>query len=134
MRYGARLIRIWLGLVMGGLTLLGIVHEPAAQGQQEVARLLRVEWEPASDRWGPPRRVGYVYNDSVDRIGSVRLRVQTLDSADQPIAETLAWIYVNVPALARESFSVRRPSGGERFRLTVESFVLIAREVTDQAP
>jgi hypothetical protein len=127
-------IRITLGLAVSGLLLLGVAPGAGAQNQLEVARQLRVEWEPGSDKWGPPRLVGYVYNDSTFRIGSVRLRVETLDGADRVVGETLAWIYVNVPARNRAYFSVRRPSGGELFRLTVESFVLIAREAPEQAP
>jgi hypothetical protein len=127
-------IRITLALAMSGLLLLAVAPEAGAQNQLEVARHLRVEWEPGSDKWGPPRLVGYVYNDSTFRIGSVRLRVETLDGADRVVGETLAWIYVNVPARNRAYFSVRRPSGGEVFRLTVESFVLIAREAPEQAP
>jgi hypothetical protein len=50
------------------------------------------------------------------------------------VGETLAWIYVNVPARDRAYFSVRRPSGGVVFRLTVESFVLVAREAPEQTP
>jgi hypothetical protein len=127
-------IRITLGLAVTGLLLLGVAPQAGAQNQLEIARQLRVEWEPGSDRWGPPRLVGHVYNDSTFRIGSVRLRVETLDGSDRVIGETLAWIYVNVPARDRAYFSVRRPSGGEVFRLTVESFVLIAREAPEQTP
>jgi hypothetical protein len=128
-------MRIALALAVSGLLLLGVVAPGAwAQNQLEVARQLRVEWDRGSDKWGPPRLVGYVYNDSTFRIGSVRLRVETLDGADRVVAEALAWIYVNVPARDRAYFSVRRPSGGETFRLTVESFVLIAREAPEQTP
>ena len=127
-------MRITLGLAVGGLLLLSVAPGAWAQNQVEVARQLRVEWERGSDKWGPPRLVGYVYNDSTFRIGSVRLRVETLDSSDRVIGETLAWIYVNVPARDRAYFSVRRPSGGEVFRLTVESFVLIARDAPEQTP
>jgi len=129
-----RLIRGSVSLAIGGLILLGTVGGAAAQAPGEVAKLLRVEWEPGSDKWGPPRLVGHIYNDSTFRIGSVRLRVETLDSADRVIGETLAWVYVSVPARDRAYFSVRRPSGGEAFRLTVESFVLISRDPVGQTP
>jgi hypothetical protein len=64
----------------------------------------------------------------------VRLRVETLDSSDRVVGETLAWVYVSVPARSRAYFSVRRPSGSEVFRLTVESFVLISRESIEETP
>ena len=128
------LIRISFHLAVGGLLLFGVIERAAAQGQPDVARLLRVEWEPGSDKWGPPRLVGHVYNDSTYRIGSVRLRVETLDGSGGVVGETLAWIYVSVPARSRAYFSVRRPTGSDAFRLTVESFVLIARESSEETP
>jgi hypothetical protein len=129
-----RLISVSLRLAVGGLLLFGVVGGAAAQSQMDVARLLRVEWEPGTDKWGPPRLVGHIYNDSTYRIGSVRLRVQTLDSSDSVVGETLAWVYVSVPARSRAYFSVRRPSGSDAFRLTVESFVLISRESIEETP
>ena len=128
------LIRISLHLAVGGLLLFGVIEGAAAQGPPDVARLLRVEWEPGTDKWGPPRLVGYVYNDSTYKVGSVRLRVETLDSSGGVVGETLAWIYVSVPARNRAYFSVRRPTGSSAFRLTVESFVLISREPFEETP
>jgi hypothetical protein len=99
------LIRISLHLAVGGLLLFGAIEGAAAQGHPEVARLLRVEWEPGTDKWGPPRLVGHIYNDSTYKVGSVRLRLETLDSSGGVDAETLAWIYVSVPARSRAFFS-----------------------------
>ena len=129
-----RLFRAALGLAIGGLMLFGVIEGASAQSHAEVAKLLHVEWESGTDKWGPPRLVGHVYNDSTFKIGSVRLRLQTLDSSNAVVGETLAWIYVSVPARSRAYFSVRRPSGGEEFRLTIESFVLISRESIDETP
>ena len=106
-------IRITLSLAVSGLLLLSVAPSTGAQNQLEVAKQLRVDWEPGSDKWGPPRRVCYGYNDSTFRIGSVRLRVETLDASDRVVGDALAWIYVTVPARDRAYFSVRRPSGGE---------------------
>ena len=128
------LIRISLHLAVGGLLLFGVIEGATAQGPPDVARLLRVEWEPGTDKWGPPRLVGYIYNDSTYKVGSVRLRVETLDSSGGVVGETLAWIYVSVPARYRAYFSVRRPTGSGAFRLTVESFVLISRESIEETP
>lgn len=128
------LIRISLHFAVGGLLLFGVIEGAAAQGHPDVARLLRVEWEPGTDKWGPPRLVGHIYNDSTYKVGSVRLRLETLDSSGGLVAETLAWIYVSVPARSRAYFSVRRPTGSDAFRLTVESFVLISRESIEETP
>jgi hypothetical protein len=125
---------IALGLALGGLILLGGVDLAAAQSQADVAKLLRIEWEAAKDAFGPPRLTGHIYNDSPYRVGSVRLRVESLDASSQVLRETLAWVYVTVPARGRAYFSLRRPPGAETFRLAVESFVLIAREAVDETP
>jgi hypothetical protein len=125
---------LMLGLALGGLIVLSVAGEARAQPQAEVARLLRVEWEPLTQEWTRPRLAGHVYNDSTYRIGSVRLRIEILDPvSQQATGEQLAWIYVNVPARSRAFFSVPRPRG-EAFRLTVESFVLIAVERDEQTP
>jgi hypothetical protein len=120
-------------LFLGGVLVLTLTVGVAAQPQVEVAKLLRVEWDTQAEAWTRPRLAGHVYNDSSYRIGSVRLRVEVLDATQQKVREELAWIYVDVPARGRAYFSVRRP-GGEAFRVTVESFVLIARETINETP
>ena len=117
-----------------GLIILALAGVVAAQSQADVARQLRVEWESVDEPCCPPRLVGHVYNASTYRIGSVRLRVETLDDQKQVVSETLAWIYVNVSARDRAAFSIRRPPRGSTFRLSVESFVLIAREAPTETP
>src|SRR5207244_1480152 len=105
--------------------------EPA---RRDVAPPLRLEWQPTTETWKRPGLTGFLYNDSMYRIGSVRLRVEALDAENKVLSETLAWAYVNVSARSREAFSVTRPKVGETFRITVESFVLIAREAAPQSP
>ena len=113
------------------LTLAGTAT--AQRVEDEVVKQMRVEWETPEEAWTRPRIVGHVYNDSSYRLGSVRLRVEVLDASKQVVHKELAWIYVNVPARGRAYFSVRRPTG-EAFRLSVESFVLIAREAPSETP
>lgn len=115
-----------LGVVIA-LTSLD-VRTVSGQTKAEVARMLRVEWQPTTETFSRPALVGFVYNDSTFRIGSVRLRVEALDGANQVLSEVLAWAYVDVPARGRGAFRVARPREGEAFRISVESFVLIARE------
>jgi hypothetical protein len=123
---------IGIGLLLT-VAALGLAGGAAAQPQAEVARQLRVEWEALAEEWTRPRLVGYVYNDSTYRIGSVRLRVQVLDASDKVVRDDLAWIYIDVPARSRAQFSVRRPEGSG-YRVTVESFVLISREAAPETP
>jgi len=130
--------RLFLAL---GATLGVVIALPSldvatvnAQTNAEVAQLLRVEWQPTTETWSRPALTGFVYNDSTFRIGSVRLRVEALDAANRVLSEALAWAYVDVPARGRGPFRVARPREGETFRVTVESFVLIAREAPPQSP
>jgi len=125
-----------LALALGTILALAPigVATVGAQTNAEVAPLLRVEWEPTTETWRRPGLTGFVYNNSTYRIGSVRLRVEALDEANQVLSQTLAWAYVNIPARGREAFSVARPREGATFRVTVESFVLIAREAPPQSP
>ena len=129
-----RVIRVSVGLAVGGLLVLGLVDMAASQSHTEVARMLRIEWKPVTETWGPPRLEGHSYNDSTYRIGSIRLRLETLAGSNQPVGQTLVWVYVTVPARGQAAFSLRRPSSGEGFRLSVESFVLIAREGIGETP
>jgi hypothetical protein len=121
-------------LALTVLIVLALAGTATAQRvEDEVLKQLRVEWETPEEAWTRPRIVGHVYNDSAYRLGSLRLRVEVLDASKEVIHKELAWIYVNVPARGRASFSVRRPTG-EAYRLTVESFVLIAREAPSENP
>jgi hypothetical protein len=128
------MIKRLLASMLVGLGVLGAAACAAAQSQGEVAKMLRVEWEPGSEAFGRPKLVGYVYNESRYRIGSVRLRVESLDGSKHVQRETLAWTYVDVPAAGRAYFSVPRPSGASDFRISVESFVLISVERRNETP
>jgi hypothetical protein len=127
-----RVIRVSVCLTVLALVVLGSVDPAASQSQAAVAQMLRLEWQQVNEACCPPRLVGQIYNGSTYRISSVRLRVEALDGSNQVLRESLAWIYVSVPARGNAQFSLRRPSG-EAFRLSIESFVLIARE-TDETP
>jgi len=125
-----------LGATLGAVIALTSLDVTITNGQTtaEVATMLRVEWQPTTETFSRPALVGFVYNDSTFRIGSVRLRVEALDGANQVLSEALHWAYVDVPARGRGAFRVARPRQGEAFRISVESFVLIAREPAPQSP
>jgi hypothetical protein len=128
------LTRVWLGATIVSLVVLGVIDPATSQTQGDVATLLSIDWKPVAEACCPPRLEGYIYNASTYRIGSVRLRVEALDGSNHVVRESLAWVYVSVPARDRAYFSLRRPPSGEVFRLTVESFVLVAREGSDETP
>jgi hypothetical protein len=128
---------VGLGIILAATALAMLVSGPAVTAQtltEEVARALRVEWRRVDEPWRRKTIEGYVYNDSAYRVGSVRLRVVTLDSAEQPIGETFAWVYGNIASGGRWPFSLPLPRAGDTFRVSVESFVLVAREGPREAP
>jgi hypothetical protein len=117
------------------LAMLVSGHTATAQSlTEEVGRALRVEWRRVEEPWRRKTIEGYVYNDSAYRVGSVRLRVVALDGAEQPIGETFGWVYGNIASGGRWPFSLPLPRAGESFRVSVESFVLVAREGPREAP
>jgi hypothetical protein len=114
------------------VTVLALGSAAGAQTvPADVANALRVEWQRV---FQPSRIEGYVHNDSAYRIGLVRLRVQGRDAERQAPHESLAWVYGNVPAGSRWSFSVRVPPTVEVAGVTIESFSLIAREGRPESP
>jgi len=121
----------WPSLLLAavGLAVLGRVDSATAQAlHTQVANSLRVEWQRTTSLGGRPAIEGYVYNDSQFRIGGVRLRVEILDSSNQVVGETFGWVYGNISSRGRWPFSMPPPTAGESFRVTVESFHLVARE------
>lgn len=118
-----------------GLALLGRIDSATAQAlPTQVADSLRVEWRRTTSLGGRPVIEGYVYNDSPFRIGGVRLRVEILDSSNQVVGETFGWVYGNISSRGRWPFSLPPPATGASFRLTVESFHLVAREAPRESP
>jgi hypothetical protein len=126
-------LRMGLQLLSGLGVLMSCVVAGAQAPEAEVAKSLRVEWERSTAAWKRPSIEGYVYNDSSYRIGSVRLRVESLDGENRVVGERLAWVYGNINAGGRWYFSVPLPSG-DAFRVTVESFHLVARETVRESP
>ena len=119
------------------LAVVGLLDVAAAQPPTaQIASQLRVEWKRVSESWRRPAIEGFVHNDSVYRVGSVRLRVETLDSDSKVVGESLAWVYGNIPSGGRWGFSIPLPrsGGGENFRLSVESFHLVALEAPRESP
>jgi len=139
MTYGSGWWRISLRMglhLLSGLSVLMscVVASAQAPAEAEVAKSLRVEWERSTASWKRPSIEGYVYNDSSYRIGSVRLRVESLDGENHVVDERLAWVYGNINAGGRWYFSVPLPTSGNTFRVSVESFHLVARETSRESP
>jgi hypothetical protein len=121
--------RVAGAVVLALVLVVGVA--PAQTPEPRVAEALRVQWERVSER---PAIEGYVYNDSDYRIGLVRLRVAVRETPGRPPAETLAWVYGNIPARGRWYFRVRVPRQHEVLGVTVASFHLIARDPPPESP
>jgi hypothetical protein len=114
------------------LALLLVAAVAVAQTPEaEVARALRVEWAPMSER---PGIEGYVHNGSAYRVGLLQIRVMSREAAAGPATPTLAWVYGNIPAGGRTYFRVRLPPRLEVVGVEIESFRLIAREPRPESP
>ena len=108
--------------------LLGLLPATAhAQGLVSL-ELFRVEWTVRTDSWVKPGIDGYVYNSSGYRVSNVRLRVETLDGANQPIGERFTWVYGNIDHRGRAYFVLPPPPPGGTYRITVVSCDPVARE------
>jgi hypothetical protein len=117
-----------------GLILTAPLAAEAQTIKDQVAAALRVEWQRTTESWKRPALEGHVYNNSLYRIGNVRLRVESLNGSSEVVGETFAWVYGNIRPGSRWSFSVPLPQVGETFRVTVESFQLVAFEPLREAP
>ena len=117
------------------VAVLILLAGAVAHAQAPRPQSFRVEWEPRTDPGSRPGVEGYVYNDSEYRVGSVRLRLEILEAASQQVVgERFSWVYGHVPPRGRTFFVVPPPGPGQTYRITVESFDLIARESPRESP
>jgi hypothetical protein len=82
---------------------------------------LRVEWEKAT-RSGRPLIRGYVYNQHQMRAENVRLRVEQLDAAANPVAARTTYVVGTIPYRDRGYFEVPVASADATYRVSIESF------------
>ena len=115
--------RALLGL-LPALLLAGWAGHAQAQGitPQNAARYFRIDATPSTDRSGRPVVSGYVYLNSTG-LGAARVRllVESLDAAGQPIAQEIAYVDSDVPFDGRTYFWVRPKKPGASYRVTVHS-------------
>jgi hypothetical protein len=96
---------------------------------------LRMEWEPRLIGGSAPAVQGYVENRSRMRVGDVRLRIDSLDTAGQVVGESFGWVIGDVPANGRAFFVIRVTVPGATYRVTVESYDAMSESVPgDQRP
>ncbi len=115
--------RALLGL-LPGLAFAGWAGPAQAQSitPQNAPRYFRIESQSGTDRKGRPSVWGYVNLNSLG-LGSARVRllVETLDAAGQPIASEIAYLDTDVGFSGRTYFEVRPKTPGASYRVTIHS-------------
>jgi hypothetical protein len=78
------------------------------------------------DREAPTRGAvaGWLYNDSREMVGLVRLRLEVVDESGKVVATQLGWAYGNLRPGDRAYFRIPLPDQKGTRRITVESFVV----------
>jgi hypothetical protein len=81
---------------------------------------MRVDWDVTQDGRGHSMIEGYVYNLDGVPVNSVRLRVDSLDAAGQPLSSELRLINGLVPSEGRTYFEFPAPSAAN-YQVSVDS-------------
>lgn len=119
-----------VGWVAGTLVaLVLVVVAPEASAQRPTAETFKVEWKRRTDPWVRPGIEGWVHNPSNFRVGSMSLKLQTLDANNQVVSEKRVWVYGHVPPGGRSSFVIPLSRDDQAsYRIVVDAFDLIAQE------
>lgn len=93
-----------------------------AEAQTASASSFRVE----EDREAPTRGAiaGWVYNDSRETVGLVRMRLEVLDDSGKVVGNQMGWAYGNLRPGDRAYFRIPIPEQRGTRRITIESFVV----------
>jgi hypothetical protein len=91
-------------------------------GGREATGPLRVEWEHAATRSGRPIIRGYVYNRDNRRAENIRLRIEQLDDAAQPIHTTYRYVVGTLATHDRLYFEAPVPAPDRPYRVRVDWF------------
>jgi hypothetical protein len=85
-------------------------------------RFFRLEYGPGTDRRGRSIVQGYAYlNATGQGAARIRLLVETLDPAGQPVASEIAPVDEDIVLGARNYFEVRPKTPGAAYRVSVYS-------------
>ncbi len=112
------------------MLLLGAIAVQAQEHQADPAKI-QVEVDRRDSAVARKYLTGHVKNETDYRITNVRLRVDALDSSGHNLGSTFGWVYGDVRAGAQAPFRVAMPPQGETFQVTVMSFHLVSRQVSE---
>jgi hypothetical protein len=111
---------------LAGLIVAVLLAAAPALAAGPSAASFHVEWGPPAESGDDAIVRGWVVNDSMVRVGDVRLRVETLDGAGRVVGQSFGWVIGDVPAGGRAWFMVRITALGADYRVRVESYDAIA--------
>jgi hypothetical protein len=115
--------RTLLGLLPGlGLACWAGRAEAQSITPQNAPRYFRIDSQSGLDRKGRANVWGYV-NLNSSGLGSARVRllVETLDAAGQPIASEIVYLDTEVAFSGRTFFEVRPKTPGASYRVSIHS-------------
>ena len=121
--------RVVIGLVVITAAVSGVPSHAAAQAGHPRPHDFQIEWKRRTDPFQRPGLEGWVMNPSSFRVGSMLLKVETVDAENKVSGERKVWVYGHVPANGRAFFVVPlTPDDRASYRITVDSFDVISRE------
>ena len=89
---------------------------------QNADRFFRLEYAPGTDRRGRPVVSGYAYlNATGQGAARVRLLVETLDGAGQPVSSQIAYVDTDIQVSGRTYFEARPKTPGANYRVSIYS-------------
>ena len=122
--------RLMHGLGVATVLLLGAIAVQAQEHRADPAKI-QVEVDQRDSAVAKKYVTGHIKNDTDYRITNVRLRVDALDSSGHNLGSTFGWVYGDVRVGAQAPFRVAIPPHGETFQVTVLSFHLVSRQVSE---
>ncbi len=111
-----------LGVALA-VILAGALAGPAAAQPPAPCGAFRVEWNRGELSPTADKLEGFVYNDSACSVADVRIHVVAVDGQGRPLAETMGWVFGDIPPGTRGYFAVPLTSGpAADYRVDVVSF------------
>jgi hypothetical protein len=114
---------------LGALALacLGVIAWPAWSAgvisPSGIDARLSIDWEAGQTRKGQPVIRGYVINDYGRPASDVRVLVEVLDAAGQPIERQAGFVFGTVPGNGgRSYFEVPLRTAGAGYRVTITAY------------
>ena len=107
--------------IVFGVAIVG----PAGAQAARPCGAFRAVWDRGELSPRAEKLEGFVYNDSSCSVTDVRIHIVAVNADGHPIAETVGWVYGDIPAGARGYFAVPLPSmpaTAADYRVNVVSF------------